>query len=177
MPSTMAPATAEAAPPWLAWLPEQARAASCATRSPPAFCPTGRCLILPGPIFVETLPMLGLSRSPGSRRAPGRGRLSGRAQRAAVAAHQPSHHHQPARMTIAAIGGAVIIGVYRGRAGHGALPSARHWKAHHERARQSIRSLMEVAPAEALVLAACIDCQGHMGMTATAAAVSLLRRR
>jgi Cd2+/Zn2+-exporting ATPase len=32
-----------------------------------------------------------------------------------------------------------------------------------ERARQSIRTLMEVAPAEAITLRPCIDCQGHMG--------------
>src|SRR5207247_2160018 len=32
-----------------------------------------------------------------------------------------------------------------------------------EQARRSIRSLMQLAPANALVLKPCMDCQGHMG--------------
>ncbi|MFZ1753450.1 MAG: cation transporter, partial [Caldilineaceae bacterium] len=67
-------------------------------------------------------------------------------------------------MTIAAVG-AVIIGAYSeaglvmvlfalGEALEGYTV---------ERSRHSIRSLLEVAPAEALVLHPCMDCQGHQG--------------
>ena len=67
-------------------------------------------------------------------------------------------------MTIAALG-AVVIGAYSeaglvmvlfalGEALEGYTV---------ERSRQSIRSLMEVAPAEAIVLRPCMDCQGHFG--------------
>ncbi|RLT36280.1 MAG: heavy metal translocating P-type ATPase [Chloroflexi bacterium] len=67
-------------------------------------------------------------------------------------------------MTIAAVG-AVVIGAYSeaglvmvlfalGEALEGYTV---------ERSRHSIRSLLEVAPAEALVLYPCMDCQGHQG--------------
>jgi len=67
-------------------------------------------------------------------------------------------------MTIAAVG-AVIIGAYSeaglvmvlfalGEALEGYTV---------ERSRQSIRGLMELAPAEATLLRACMDCQGHRG--------------
>lgn len=67
-------------------------------------------------------------------------------------------------MTIAAIG-AVIIGAYT-EAGLVmvlfALGEALEGYTG-ERARQSIRSLMAVAPNEATVLRPCIDCEGHLG--------------
>ncbi len=67
-------------------------------------------------------------------------------------------------MTIAALG-AVVIGAYSeaglvmvlfalGEALEGYTV---------ERSRHSIRGLMELAPAEAIVLRACMDCQGHFG--------------
>ncbi|MCB9115939.1 MAG: cation-translocating P-type ATPase [Caldilinea sp.] len=160
---------AEAAPPWLAWLPEQGAGGFVRyllSRRATAFALLGALLILPGLIFVELLPMLGLS-SP---------LFSVTSLAALVVAGYPVARSawQSLRinhritinllMTIAAIG-AVIIGAYTeaglvmvlfaiGEALEGYTM---------ERARQSIRSLMEVAPAEALVLRPCIDCQGHMG--------------
>ncbi|MCB0148370.1 MAG: cation-translocating P-type ATPase, partial [Caldilineaceae bacterium] len=55
---------AEAAPPWLAWLPEQGAGGFVRyllSRRATAFALLGALLILPGLIFVELLPMLGLS--------------------------------------------------------------------------------------------------------------------
>jgi len=160
----------EAAPGYLAWLPEQGVGGFVRymlSRRATAFALLGALLILPGLIFVELLPMLGL-RSPLFNITSLAALLVAGYPIARSAWQSLRINHRITinlLMTIAAVG-AVVIGAYTeaglvmvlfaiGEALEGYTM---------ERARQSIRSLMEVAPAEALVLRPCMDCQGHLGV-------------
>src|SRR5690606_12782563 len=146
----------EAAPAWLAWLPEQGVGGFVRyllSRRATAFALLGALLILPGLIFVELLPMLGLSSPLFNITSLAALLVAG--YPIARSAWQSLRINRRITinllMTIAAVG-AVVIGAYTeaglvmllfaiGEALEGYTM---------ERARQSIRSLMEVAPAEAL---------------------------
>ncbi len=126
----------------------------------------GAILILPGLLFNELLPWLGVE-SPLFNLTSVLAMLAagypvGRNAWRALRINREININ--VLMTIAAVG-AVIIGAYSeaglvmvlfaiGEALEGYTAA---------RARQSIRSMMEVAPNEATVLRACIDCRGHLG--------------
>jgi Cd2+/Zn2+-exporting ATPase len=126
----------------------------------------GAILILPSLVFHELLPFLGVEGVWLTATALGALLVAGlpiarSAWRSLVLSREISIN---ALMTIAAIG-AVIIGAYTeaglvmvlfaiGEALEGYTT---------ERARESIKTLMTVAPNEATVLRACMDCQEHLG--------------
>ena len=163
-----AAANAQATAP-LRWLPEHGPAGFLRfllLRRDTTLALLGALLILPGLLFDELLPMLGWSHPLFSLTSLAALGLAGYpvARSAWRALRINRRVTINLLMTIAAIG-AVIIGAYTeaglvmvlfaiGEALEGYTM---------ERARQSIRSLMEVAPAEAITLRPCIDCQGHMG--------------
>ncbi len=161
---------ADTTPSYLAWLPERGLGGFVRyllARRATAFALLGALLILPGLIFDELLPMLGWSSPLLSITSLAALGVAG--YPIARSAWQSLRINRRITinllMTIAAVG-AVVIGAYTeaglvmvlfaiGEALEGYTM---------ERARQSIRSLLRVAPAEALVLRPCIDCQGHLGM-------------
>jgi Cd2+/Zn2+-exporting ATPase len=156
-------------PTHLNWLPEQGMAGFLRfllLRRDTALALLGALLILPGLIFDELLPMLGMSHPIFSLTSLAALGLAGypiarSAWRSLMINRRITIN---LLMTIAAIG-AVIIGAYTeaglvmvlfaiGEALEGYTM---------DRARRSISALMEVAPADAIALRPCIDCQGHMG--------------
>ena len=126
----------------------------------------GAVLVLPGLIFNEFLPMLGwespiLDATSVAAMVVAGWPIALSAWRAVKINHEININ---VLMTIAAIG-AVVIGAYTeaglvmvlfalGEALEGFTGA---------KARESIRSLMAVAPNEATVLRACMDCVGHLG--------------
>jgi len=160
----------EAAPAWLTWLPEQGAGGFVRyllSRRTTAFVLLGALLILPGLIFDELLPMLALSSPLFSVTSLAALLVAGYPiARSAWQALRINHRITINLLMTIAAAGAVTIGAYTeaglvmvlfaiGEALEGYTM---------ERARQSLRSLMAVAPAEALVLRPCIDCQGHLGI-------------
>ncbi len=151
------------------WLPEQGVAGFLRfllLRRDTTLALLGALLILPGLLFDELLPMLGWSHPFFSLTSLAALGVAGYpvARSAWRALRINRRITINLLMTIAAVG-AVIIGAYTeaglvmvlfaiGEALEGYTM---------ERARQSIRTLMEVAPTAAIVLRPCIDCQGHMG--------------
>ena len=128
----------------------------------------GGLLILPGLIFNEFVPMLGIEHwlfdltSVGAMFAAGA--PIARSAWASLTINRRITIN--VLMTLAAVG-AVIIGAYTeaglvmvlfavGEALEGYTM---------QRSRHAIRSLMEVAPNTATVLRPCLDCQGHLGVT------------
>ena len=126
----------------------------------------GTLLLLPGLIFDELLPGLGVQYL----------LIDILAIMAMILAGTPILHNAwrslkfnhaldiNVLMSIAAVG-AVLIGAYVEAAMVMVLFSLGEMLEGYtaERARESIRSLMEVAPNQATVLRPCIDCAGHMG--------------
>ncbi|MFN8446533.1 MAG: cation-translocating P-type ATPase [Caldilineaceae bacterium] len=128
----------------------------------------GLLLILPGIVFDELLPVVNGNAPPSWVHLFSLAALAIAGAPIAQSAWQGLFINHEITinllMTIAAVG-AVIIGAYSeaglvmvlfaiGEALEGYTM---------ERARQSIRSLLSVAPQEAIALRPCIDCKGHMG--------------
>lgn len=126
----------------------------------------GTLLVLPGLLFHELLPGLGISHAVIDAMAVLAMLVAGypivrNAWRSLKINHTIDMN---VLMTIAAVG-AVLIGAYVEAALIMVLFSMGEMLEGFtsNRARQSIRSLMEVAPNEATVLRPCIDCTGHLG--------------